>query len=237
MRSIRSGFKEDAYNPAEDDARWEAYRALMRKTGDIKVLPGLDDEPPDDTWRAAPPVAVEAADGVDTAQCETEVPAEAEASTEHLSHAPPIEVAAPVVESVAADLGLARPRIDPRGRKGLIAGGAALIALLVLAAANVLGPGPRHDMRPPAPAAPAGRAATTGVARAAIPFQAEPQAKPGPAARSSAVKHHRTPRHPAKRIHARKAVHRPKTWAAPYPWADQRWDSGLSGGAAVQPRP
>jgi len=263
MRSNESGFDGEAYNPAEDEARWEAYLALMRRTGEIQVLPGLEDAAPDDSWRPKPPVAIDADRG------ETKVSAEVEPSTEHPSYAPPFEVAASDVESVAGDLGLAarQPRIGPRGRTSLIAGTAALIALLVLAAANVLGP--RRDLRSPASPAPASRAATTGVAQTpdtplgpearpgegaarttasdapivnpqrgfATPPKNMRQAEARPVAQSRAARRHRTSRHLAKRTHAPTAGHadRPKTWTSPYPWSDKRWDSGLSDGAASKP--
>lgn len=37
----------NSYNPdaADDEARWEAYRALMRKKGDDYVMPGLEGDP------------------------------------------------------------------------------------------------------------------------------------------------------------------------------------------------
>jgi hypothetical protein len=163
MRSNESGFDGEAYNPAEDEARWEAYLALMRRTGEIQVLPGLEDAAPDDSWRPKPPVAIDADRG------ETKVSAEVEPSTEHPSYAPPFEVAASDVESVAGDLGLAarQPRIGPRGRTSLIAGTAALIALLVLAAANVLGP--RRDLRSPASPAPTAPRTSARVSRGRPP--------------------------------------------------------------------
>ena len=45
---------------ADDEARWEAYRALMRRTGAIQSMPGLDDADADgdadkaDDWRWLP---------------------------------------------------------------------------------------------------------------------------------------------------------------------------------------
>ena len=263
MRSNGSGFDDEAYNPAQDEARWQAYLALMRKTGQIQVLPGLDDAAPDDTWRPKPPVAVDAGGR------RVKVSAEVKPPTEHPSFAPSFKVAAPAVESLAGDLNLAtpQPHIDPRGRTGLIAGAAVLIVLLVVAAANGLGQ--RHETHPPASSAPASRAATTGVApppsrpvgpearpgegaaratvsdvraahphrRLAIPFKHTHKAKPRPTARHGAVKHHRTPRHPAKQTHSPKSAHAatPKTWTSPFRWSDKRWQGGLSGWAATKP--
>jgi hypothetical protein len=263
MRFDEPSFDREVHNSADDDWRWEAYRALMRKTGEIQMLPGLDDETQDDTWRPKPPVAA------DADKRETKALVETRSATEHLSYAPPCEVAAPAGGSVAGDLGLAaRPaRIATRGSATLI-GAAALVTLLVLAAPSVLGPHSRHDMRPLASSAPTNRGAATSVAEAPN-MPVAPRARPaeGPArttvidnpivhprgskalskdkqpaqprhvSRSGAVTHHRTPDRPAQKVHGPIAAHadNPRLWTSPYPWADKRWNGGLSGGAAEQP--